>query len=164
MMNTQKIIALGFSYYDGSKDRAKLSNDEYEQSIRLQALKAAFQNGFDWKLCVLRELPSLAEFCGYFFNFQTILVGPLSFFNDYRDFISGKNLVANQVSPFFWVVSPKLFSINSIILERADSTTANIWYNRIIKYFLKPMYMVSLSNRKIYKRLCWQRSYWHVAC
>jgi hypothetical protein len=47
MMNTQKIIALGFSYYDGSKDRAKLSNDEYEQSIRLQALKAAFQNGFD---------------------------------------------------------------------------------------------------------------------
>jgi hypothetical protein len=105
MMNTQKIIALGFSYYDGHKSLDELSEDQRKHAIR-QGIMLVEEALFDSSKTIFvffnffRQPPSPLEFCGYFFNFQTILVGPLSFFKDYKEFISGENL-KSPVSVFF---------------------------------------------------------------
>ncbi len=44
-----------------------------------------------------RDSPSLIEFLSYIFNFQGIIVGPLCFYNDYIDFITGNNILKKRV-------------------------------------------------------------------
>jgi hypothetical protein len=44
-----------------------------------------------------RDPPSLIEFLSYIFNFQGIIVGPLCFYNDYIDFITGNNILKKRV-------------------------------------------------------------------
>ncbi len=45
----------------------------------------------------LSTAPSPIEFFSYTFSYQTILVGPLCFYNDYLDFITGSNFTKHQV-------------------------------------------------------------------
>ncbi len=48
-------------------------------------------------------MPSFIELIGYAFKFQTILIGPFWFYNDYNDFIAGLNLNENQVVSVNWI-------------------------------------------------------------
>ncbi|KAI0208980.1 Membrane-bound O-acyltransferase domain-containing protein 2 [Lamellibrachia satsuma] len=73
MVFTQKLTSLAFSVHDGLyKDESCLSADQKQQAVR--------------------RMPSLLEFCSYLFNFQGLLVGPQSFFNDYITFVDGTHL------------------------------------------------------------------------
>ena len=60
-----------------------------------------------------REMPSCLEYFSYIFYFQAVLVGPLSFFGDYKAFIEGKDLKQKQIdSPvsYFYTVNSALTS------------------------------------------------------
>ena len=88
MVNTQKLTALAFAFYDGyrskrqkpeqNKGKAALSDDQEKQKIT--------------------DLPTPIEFLSYIFYFHGICVGPLCFYKDYRDFIDGQNLLVIPVS------------------------------------------------------------------
>ena len=41
-------------------------------------------------------MPHIIEFLSYIFNFQGIIVGPLSFYQDYIDFITGNNIIKHE--------------------------------------------------------------------
>ena len=41
-------------------------------------------------------MPHIIEFLSYIFNFQGIIVGPLSFYQDYIDFITGNNILKHE--------------------------------------------------------------------
>lgn len=72
MITTQKISSLAFSYHDGSvKKEEKLSKDQKAQAIK--------------------TLPTVLEYYSYLFSFHSIMVGPMVFYNDYKDFIDGSN-------------------------------------------------------------------------
>lgn len=43
----------------------------------------------------LRHIPSVLEFFSYIFHFQALMCGPLIFYNDYVDFVEGRNYVKN---------------------------------------------------------------------
>ncbi len=45
-----------------------------------------------------RNPPSFVEFFGYMFSFQSILAGPLCFYKDHIDFMTGSNLIKYQVN------------------------------------------------------------------
>jgi lysophospholipid acyltransferase 1/2 len=77
MIMTQKLTALGFAYYDGFQPEEKLNADQKSQAIR--------------------QRPHIIEFLSYCFNFQGVIVGPLCFYKDYIDFITGNNVLSKQV-------------------------------------------------------------------
>lgn len=83
MVNTQKLTALGFAFYDGY--RAK----------RAQSKSSSPLNADQEKQKVV-DIPSPIEFLSYIFYFHGIIVGPLCFFRDYINYIDGSNL---QVIP-----------------------------------------------------------------
>ena len=77
MLTTQRLTSLAFFYHDGTKNYEELTEEQ--------------------KKMMIRKLPSFLEFVGYAFNFQTVLIGPLVFYNDYKDFITGENIIKSQV-------------------------------------------------------------------
>jgi lysophospholipid acyltransferase 1/2 len=92
MVMVQKVTLLAFSLHDGH------SKKELTDTQRKEALK---------------EVPSLLAYLSYLFKFQTILVGPLSLYTDYMNFINGtgehygkSNLIPNP----YWTVLKKLLS------------------------------------------------------
>ncbi len=54
-----------------------------------------------WLFVFSRRLPNFLEFLSYMFNFQTILVGPLFYYRDFEDFITGHNVTKHQVNPLW---------------------------------------------------------------
>lgn len=92
MINTQKLTALAFAFYDGyrSKQRAKLQRpDEDKRNPPLSD---------DQEKQKITNLPSPVEFLSYIFYFHGVIVGPLCFYKDYRDFIEGQNLLVIPTS------------------------------------------------------------------
>ncbi len=47
-------------------------------------------------------MPSLLELSSYMFNFQGIICGPLCQYNDYIEFVTGKNFTKYEVLYYFW--------------------------------------------------------------
>jgi lysophospholipid acyltransferase 1/2 len=92
MINTQKLTALAFAFYDGyrSKKRAKLRRPEEDKES--SALSE------DQEKQKIIDIPSPIEFVSYIFYFHGIIVGPLCFFKDYRDFIEGRNILVIPTS------------------------------------------------------------------
>jgi lysophospholipid acyltransferase 1/2 len=92
MINTQKLTALAFAFFDGyrSKQRAKLRrpDDDKENSPLTD----------DQEKQKITDIPTPMEFLSYIFYFHGIIVGPLCFFKDYRDFIEGRNLLVIPTS------------------------------------------------------------------
>ena len=76
MVLTQKLTSLGFAYYDGMRPVEKLNEDQRSQMIK--------------------HCPHLIEFLSYTFNFQGIIVGPLVYYQDYIDFITGNNILKHK--------------------------------------------------------------------
>ena len=86
MINTQKLTALGFAFYDGYRSKRSSANDNGRDS-KLNA---------DQEKQKVTDLPSPIEYLSYIFYFHGICVGPLCFFKDYMNYIDGSNL---QVIP-----------------------------------------------------------------
>lgn len=77
MISTQKLTSFAFFHHDGIKNPDELTLEQRKNRIK--------------------ELPSVVEFLGYVFSFQSVLIGPLVFYNDYKDFITGENILKSQV-------------------------------------------------------------------
>jgi hypothetical protein len=87
MINTQKLTAFAFAFFDGyrSTQRAKRRRPhEDEENSPLTE---------DQEKQKIVEIPSPIEYLSYIFYFHGIIVGPLCFYKDYRDFIEGRNLL-----------------------------------------------------------------------
>lgn len=76
MISTQRFTSLAFSYYDGLKSDDQMSEDQKNQCVK--------------------SLPTVLEYVSYIFNYQGILVGPLSYYRDYMDFITGENILKHK--------------------------------------------------------------------
>ncbi|CAK9297298.1 unnamed protein product [Gordionus sp. m RMFG-2023] len=82
MVMTQKLTNLAFSLHDGT---CKL---KYQQTPLI-------------KKRAINRIPNILEYLSYCFHFQTLLTGPLCFYNDYIEFINGKNFtkhIKNEVT------------------------------------------------------------------
>lgn len=74
MIQTQKLTSLAFALHDGRyKDQSLLSEDQKQHAVS--------------------KLPSLLQYLSFMFYFHGIMVGPLTFYNDYIAFIDGTNYV-----------------------------------------------------------------------
>jgi len=69
MVLTQKLTSLAFSVMDGVNEK---------KGKELSPLQ---------KQRIVRELPNPMEFCSYVFQFQSMLAGPLVFYDDFKEFI-----------------------------------------------------------------------------
>jgi hypothetical protein len=92
MINTQKLTALAFAFFDGyrSKKRAQLRRPDDDKDN--EALSE------DQEKQKIVNIPTPIEFLSYIFYFHGIIVGPLCFFKDYCDFIEGRNLLVIPTS------------------------------------------------------------------
>jgi hypothetical protein len=92
MINTQKLTALAFSFYDGyrSKQRAKRRRPDEDQDCPALTEDQDKQKVLD--------IPHPIEFLSYVFYFHGICVGPLCFYKDYLDYIEGRNLLVIPTS------------------------------------------------------------------
>ena len=45
-------------------------------------------------ICFDRRIPSLLEYFGYMFHHSTLLAGPVCTFNDFMDFIEGRDIAS----------------------------------------------------------------------
>uniref|UniRef100_A0A914H5D6 Uncharacterized protein n=1 Tax=Globodera rostochiensis TaxID=31243 RepID=A0A914H5D6_GLORO len=71
MVMVQKVTVLAFSLHDGSKNSEELS--------QIQSKEA------------LRKVPPVLNFLAYTFQFQTVLTGPMVFYTEFMEFVSGEN-------------------------------------------------------------------------
>ncbi|XP_005101404.1 membrane-bound O-acyltransferase domain-containing protein 2 [Aplysia californica] len=70
MIQTQKLTSLAFALHDGRyKEEAKLSQDQKQHAVR--------------------KLPNVVQYLSFMFYFHGVMVGPLTFYNDYIAFIDG---------------------------------------------------------------------------
>ncbi|CAG2118394.1 unnamed protein product, partial [Medioppia subpectinata] len=106
MIAVQKVTNVGFSLHDG------LSKSEDELTA-------------DQKRYAIRKRPTFLEYYSYVFQYSTLMCGPLVFYNDYIEFINGKNferhlqskLSTKQMPSPLWPVLRKLFiSVSFAIL------------------------------------------------
>ncbi|CAF1240552.1 unnamed protein product [Rotaria magnacalcarata] len=152
MINTQKLTALAFAFYDGyrSKERAKgqrsneehltLSDDQEKQKIT--------------------DIPTPIEFLSYIFYFHGICVGPLCFFKDYCDFVEGRNLLVIPTSKISDEQEPIQIEQPSIFWPLFTKLSqCVIWGYFLLAY--TPYYPVefNLSKEMVsspwFKRLCY---------
>lgn len=61
-----------------------------EQSLKLREIKKQGLNTFT--CCFDRRIPSVLEYFGYMFHHSMLLAGPACTFNDYIDFIEGRDI------------------------------------------------------------------------
>ncbi|XP_026683454.1 lysophospholipid acyltransferase 2 [Diaphorina citri] len=98
MVMTQKVTSLAFSLHDGlTKSPEKLTASQ--------------------KSLAIKEMPPMLDYFCYILQFQTILAGPVVFYNDYRDYIRGINFEKGkdqQVSRNF-EPSPGCVVINKVV-------------------------------------------------
>ncbi|KAK0405170.1 hypothetical protein QR680_017836 [Steinernema hermaphroditum] len=75
MVISQKLTTMAFSLHDGTVKKEEELN-EYDTQKRE----------------AIREVPPALDYLSYIFHFQSVLTGPLCFYNDYMRFISGDNV------------------------------------------------------------------------
>jgi len=104
MIITQKVTYLAFSVHDGlGRKEDELTKDQKEQSIK--------------------RVPSLLEYFGYTFHHSMLLAGPACTFNDYIDFIEGRDIarateqkMRQEPSPVNAVLTKLSFSLLCMVL------------------------------------------------
>ena len=93
MINTQKLTALAFSFFDGFRSKQRAKRRRPDEDGEYEALTD------DQDKQKVLELPHPIEFLSYVFYFHGICVGPLCFYKDYLDYIEGRNLYVIPTSP-----------------------------------------------------------------
>ncbi|KAK8768857.1 lysophospholipid acyltransferase 6 [Amblyomma americanum] len=79
MVATQKVTSIAFNLHDGlSEKRDIILHPEQRRQM-------------------ISRLPSPLEFYSYILHYQTLMCGPLVFFNDYLDFIRGRQFLRHSV-------------------------------------------------------------------
>ncbi|CAF0911884.1 unnamed protein product [Rotaria sordida] len=92
MINTQKLTALAFAFYDGYRSTQRARRRRPDEDDEHTALNE------DQEKQKIIDIPKPIEYLSYIFYFQGICVGPLCFFKDYCDFIEGRNLLVIPTS------------------------------------------------------------------
>jgi hypothetical protein len=92
MVNTQKLTALAFSFYDGYRSKQRATRRRPDDDKDCPALSE------DQEKQKVLEIPHPIEFLSYIFYFHGICIGPLCFYTDYLDYIEGRNLLAIPTS------------------------------------------------------------------
>lgn len=79
MVMTQKITSLAFNLHDGltKKEKEMKPNQKYY---------------------AIEKVPTVLEYYSYLLHFQTLMAGPMVFYRDYMDFITGQNFLKHSVS------------------------------------------------------------------
>lgn len=157
MINTQKLTALAFAFYDGYRSSRRAELRRPDEDGEFSALSV------DQETQKLTSIPSPIEYLSYIFYFHGVIVGPLCFFKDYINFIEGRNLLViptsrttndvneqeqkpNKIEPpsIFWPVFTKI-------------SQCGIWCYFLVLY--APYYPVEYNlskemvNSPLYKRL-----------
>ncbi|CAF0827506.1 unnamed protein product [Didymodactylos carnosus] len=83
MINTQKLTALAFAFYDGHRSTKRKTQDNIEETVLND----------DQKRHMIKNIPHPIEFLSYIFYFHGICVGPLCFYKDFIDYIEGRNIL-----------------------------------------------------------------------
>ncbi|XP_076362099.1 lysophospholipid acyltransferase 6-like isoform X2 [Tachypleus tridentatus] len=87
MIATQKVTSVAFSLHDGlTRPEVKLTAHQRKH--------------------IIKRIPTMLEFFSYIFHFQTLLCGPLVFYNDYIDFIKGTNPQVSKNPEEVYIESP----------------------------------------------------------
>lgn len=74
MIGVQKVSSLGFNMFDGmGRKEEELTPEQKRYAVR--------------------RVPTFLEYFSYLLSFQTLMCGPLVYYNDYIDFINGTNFV-----------------------------------------------------------------------
>ncbi|CAF0824035.1 unnamed protein product [Adineta steineri] len=92
MINTQKLTALAFSFYDGYRSKQRAKRRRPDDDNETPALTE------DQDKQKILDIPHPIEFLSYVFYFHGICVGPLCFYKDYLDYIEGRNLLVIPTS------------------------------------------------------------------
>ena len=92
MINTQKLTALAFSFYDGFRSKQRAKRRRPDEDGEYEALTA------DQDQQKVLDIPHPIEFLSYVFYFHGICVGPLCFYKDYLDYIEGRNILVIPTS------------------------------------------------------------------
>jgi lysophospholipid acyltransferase 1/2 len=105
MIGTQKVTSLGFNLFDG---KARKQEDLSE----------------DQKRYAVKKNPSILEFFSYVFSFQTLMCGPLVYYNDYIEFITGENIERHFVRDSKGkVVEKRIPSATRPVLQKLGTST-----------------------------------------
>ena len=91
MIAVQKVTNVGFSLHDGMKPEEELTADQKRYAIRFVELVITLLKTNYSFVIFSRKRPTFLEFYSYVFQFPTLMCGPLVFFNDYIEYIYGKN-------------------------------------------------------------------------
>lgn len=92
MVNTQKLTALAFSFFDGYRSKQREKRRRPDEDEDCPALTE------DQEKQKILNIPHPIEFLSYVFYFHGICVGPLCFYKDYLDYIEGRNLLVIPTS------------------------------------------------------------------
>lgn len=156
MILTQKLTALGFAFYDGSRPDEELSPDQRSQ--------------------VIRDTPHIIEFLSYVFNFQGIIVGPLCYYQDYIDFIDGNNILKKKKRNQSYnensnniIVQPSIWQpvLTKLLLT---GIVAAVWFNVALVYPIRTNLNPEILEKPFLYRLVYyfissgsQRSKYYLA-
>lgn len=92
MINTQKLTALAFAFFDGYRSRQRAARRRPDEDKDCPPLNE------DQEKQKILDIPHPIEFLSYVFYFHGICVGPLCFYKDYIDYIEGRNLLVIPTS------------------------------------------------------------------
>lgn len=157
MINTQKLTALAFAFYDGYRSKQHSLRRRPDEDQDHSALSE------DQEKQKVIDLPNPIVYISYIFYFHGIIVGPLCFFKDYCDFIEGRNLLVVPVSKEETKPAEeqkrKLIEQPSILRPLATKLAhCAVWGYLLIIY--TPQYPVeynlsdAMLNSPWFKRLC----------
>jgi hypothetical protein len=92
MVNTQKLTALAFSFFDGYRSKQRAKRRRPDEDGECPALTE------DQDKQKVLDIPHPIEYLSYIFYFHGICIGPLCFYKDYLDYIEGRNLLVIPTS------------------------------------------------------------------
>lgn len=133
MIGVQKVTSLGFNLYDG---KGRKSNELSPEQARY----------------AVKKNPSLLEYFSYLLTFQTLMCGPLVYYNDYIQFITGENFEKHLSTS---VDRPRP-SPTKPVLQKLSTSVFYLYATKCIATYVPHSYMVS-------EKMLLHSSFWHYS-
>lgn len=134
MIIFQKVTYLAFSLHDGlGRREVELTKDQKEQRIT--------------------RIPSILEYFGYMFHHSTLLAGPVCTFNDYMDFIEGRDIAPATDQETKKEPSPT----NAVVTKLSSSILCVVLYSFLSKVF--PFHLNADSNFIANSSFLWRMAF-----